>query len=600
LLYDVSMFLCLLLMVIGAFFIVLEFKTKIDRNLPVFAVRNFLIGLFCVVDIWIMRGRHSSMGCIMLLHAIASFFPPLFVWNIMVISGKWNAKVIKALVVLAAVFSTLFFSGVMFSRGADGVIFAAAPYPYLFEPYVMATLAYLLYLHLTSLRNTTRLQMVMRIIQLVGLVMFYAFALIALSYPVVAATFFKLAGADDDMIKHSALGLIGSLCYCAIGMMTVINKFAAMVADRNAAHISLREAYKDLETTKPLRELGQSSAFINHEIKNYMMIISGYASLLSKSKELNERDRGMVDNIAQTTAKLQEFSLSVLELSKSKVMHENKEVDLIQALRSCIDVSFHKQSSKIAISYAKSGSTQTEGVFVNGSQEKLERVFVNAFCNAFEAGAQSVGVRFGACNAVALIVIEDDGVGCDAENLSNLFTTFFTTKQDTGGTGLGLCVMRSIIEAHGGNINIYSKNLLGGGKHGMIMQITLPASKRVSYEAARHEFLLVKQGLGDANGIMNILKNLKIIPHIAQRPRDADLSPRNSSLGLIALVAAENAAEIKGRISGGSETGAGIRVLPVEIGEGAAVFVDAGEGRELFTEEFVVSYLQPKTPRQSA
>ena len=588
-LYDVLMFLCLLLMVIGAFFVVLEFKARIDRSLPVYAVRNFLIGLFCVVDIWVVRGSHSSMWCILLLHAVVLLFPPLFVWNIMVISGKRNAKVVKTLVALAAVFAALFFSGIMFRRAADGVIFAAAPYTYLFEPYMIATLVYLLYLHLTSLLKTTVLQKSMRIIQLVGLAMFYAFVLIALSYPAVAATFFKLAG--TDMVKHTMLGIIGILCYCAIGMMTIFNKFTAMVAERNAAHLSLREAYKDLETTKPLRELGQSSAFINHEIKNYMMIISGYAALLTKSKELNERDRGMVDNIAQTTAKLQEFSLSVLELSRSKVMHENKEIELVQALRACVDVYFHRQSSKINISYVQSGTAQTEGVFVNGSPEKLGRVFVNAFCNAFEAGAQSISVRFSACGAVALTVIEDDGVGCDADNLANFFTTFFTTKQSTGGTGLGLCVIRSIIEAHSGNINIYSKNLLGGGKHGMVMQITLPASKRMPYETAKHEFMLIKQGLGDANGVLEILKNLKIIPHIAQKPKDADLSPRNSSLGLIVLAAAENVAEIKGWIGGGSGQGPGIKILPVDIGAGNAVFVGAGEERELFTEEFVVSYL---------
>jgi len=590
LLYDVSMFVCLLLMVIGAFFIVLEFKAKIDRNLPVFAIRNFFIGLFCLVDIWVMRGKHSSMECIVLLHAIASFFPPLFVWNIMVISGKWNANVIKVLMAVAAAFAALFFSGVMFLRGVDGVIFAAAPYPYLFEPYITASLAYLLYLHLTSLRKTTALQMAMRVIQLIGLVMFYAFALIALSYPIITTTFFKLAGAD---MKHTALGLIGTLCYCAIGMMTVFNKFTAMMAERNAAHLSLREAYKDLEATKPLRELGQSSAFINHEIKNYMMIISGYAALLAKSKELSERDRGMVDNISQTTAKLQEFSLSVLELSKSKVMHDNKEMDIVQVLRTCIDVSFNKQSSKITVDCAQRGSTPIEGFFVNGSPEKLERVFVNAFGNSFEAGAQSVKVRLSTRNAVALIVIEDDGVGCDAANLSNFFKTFFTTKQDTGGTGLGLCVIRSIVEAHGGNVSIYSKNLLGGGKHGMIMQITLPASKRMPYETVKHEFMLIKQGLGDANAVLATLKNLKVIPHIVQKPRDANLSSRNSSLQLIVLASNECVAEVKGWIGGKAEAGTetGVTILPVEIGEGGAVFVGSGEEKELFTEEFVVGYL---------
>jgi len=374
----------------------------------------------------------------------------------------------------------------------------------------------------------------------------------------------------------------------AIGAFFIARKFKRL----SAAHTRLREAYKDLETTRPLRELGRSSAFVNHEIKNYMMIISGYAALLTKSKDLCERDRGMVDNIAQSTAKLQEFSLSVLEFSKSKAMHEDKEVELTQALRTCINAHFRKQSSKITLNCANGGSAGPEGIFVNGSPEKLDGVFANALSNSFEAGAQSIGIRFSACNSVILIVIEDDGAGCEAENLPNLFTTFFTTKRDAGdAAGLGLCVMRSIVEAHGGDINLYSKNLLGGGKHGMLTQITLPASKRMPYGTPKHEFLLIKQGLGEAERILETLKNLKIIAHIAQKPKDADLSPRNSSLKLIALTAAENVSEVKGRIGGGPEADAGIKILPVEIGDGGAVFVESGEGRELFTEEFVAGYL---------
>jgi signal transduction histidine kinase len=353
---------------------------------------------------------------------------------------------------------------------------------------------------------------------------------------------------------------------------------------RNAAYRSLREAYKDLETTKPLRELGQSSAFINHEIKNYMMIISGYATLLMKSKDLCERDRNMADNIAQTTAKLQEFSLSVLELSKSKTPRGNSEVDLARLLRDCIDAYFPKKSAK----FATGGAAPAEGFFVDGNPEKLERVFINAFRNSFEAGANGIAVRFHACNAVALIVIEDDGAGCDAERLSNLSATFFTTKRGVRGAGLGLCVIRSIIEAHGGNINIYSKNTLGGGKHGIVTQITLPASKRTPYEAVKHEFLLIKHGLSDAAGVLKVLKNLKIIPHIANKPKDADLSPRSSSPGLTALASAEIAAELNGTADGGT----GIKILPVEIGDDATAFIDAGNGREMFTEEFVIDYLK--------
>ncbi|MDR0331458.1 MAG: HAMP domain-containing histidine kinase [Chitinispirillales bacterium] len=585
-LYDISTFLCLLLMAIGIFFIFLELKTKIDRNLLVFAVRNLLIGLFCAVDIWIMRGERVSMEWILVQHVLSAFFTPLFVWNIMLISGRVNRLVIKSLFVAAGLFSALFMLGVMLSADANGAIAATALYSFLFEPYLIATLTYLLYLHLTNLLHcASALQKAMRAIQLCGLVLFYGFAVIALSYSTIAASFFRLIG--FDISGYAILGTLGTLGYCIIGTMTIFNKFTAVVAEQNASLGSLREAYRDLEATKPLRELGQSSAFINHEIKNYMMVISGYAALLARSKEIAEKDRAMVDNIAQTTAKLQEFSMSVLELSKSKVMHGDKEIELAQSLRSCVSVYFHKQASKISVNCAAPQGK----AFISGSPEKLERVFINAFKNAFEAGAQEISVRIYAHNAMALIVIEDDGAGCDAARLKDFFTTFFTTKQSAGGTGLGLCVIRSIVEAHNGNISIYTRNHLGGGKHGMQMQIMIPAGKLMPYEAARSEVMLVKSGLEDAAGILSILKNLKIIPHIAEKVKDAAFAPRNSSLGLAVLAAARQAAEIKAKAGAGA--GKKINVLPIEEGPCGTLFVVDGEGerREMLTEEYVANYL---------
>jgi signal transduction histidine kinase len=501
----------------------------------------------------------------------------------MQISGRVNRAVVGSLFAVAGLFSALFLLGLMF-KADGGAIAAAAPYLWLFEPYLIATLIYLLYLHLANLLHCAApLLKAMRAIQLCGLALFYAFAVISLSYSTVAASFFRRVG--FDISEYTILGALGMLGYCVIGTMTIMNKFTAMVAAQKEALESLREAVSDLETTKPLRELGQSSAFVNHEIKNYMMVISGYTALLARSKEINERDRGFIDNIAQTVAKLQEFSLSVLELSKSKVTHENKEIELAQKLRSCIDVYFHKQAAKIAVSC----SAPQGGILLNGSPDKLERVFINALRNAFEAGAHSVNVRLSVYSGVALIAIEDDGVGCDAAHLPSFFTTFFTTKQGTGGTGLGLCIIRSIIEAHSGSVGIYSKNLLGGGAHGLEMQIMIPASKQTPSATPKFEVMLVKSGFGDTAGILNILKNLQIIPHIADKPRDADLTTRNSSLGLVVLAAAQKAAEIRGRVGEGA---AAVKVLAITEGEAGALFACVDDGdRKLFTEEYIAAYL---------
>jgi signal transduction histidine kinase len=73
--------------------------------------------------------------------------------------------------------------------------------------------------------------------------------------------------------------------------------------------------------------------------------------------------------------------------------------------------------------------------------------------------------------------VEDDGQGCAPEALPKLFQPLYSTKKERGGTGLGLYMVKAIMEAHGGFIRAVSKNAWGAGRAGMIFCLEFPASK---------------------------------------------------------------------------------------------------------------------------
>ena len=358
------------------------------------------------------------------------------------------------------------------------------------------------------------------------------------------------------------------------------------LSERDAAFERLREAYMDLEATKPLRELGRSAAFISHELKNYMMVISGYAALLLRSEKLDGKDRAMADSIAAAVAKLHDFSMGILELSRSEAAIGEEEFELAQRLRLCVDANFPERASDISVSCDAPRNT----VLINGNPEKLERAVINAVRNSFEAGARSVSVKLSACNQTALIVIEDDGAGCAAEHLQNLSTTFFTTKRDNG-MGLGHCIIRSIVEAHNGCVNIYAKNVLGGGKQGLSVQILLPVSKKMACEAVKAEIILIKDGLPGVSAITKMLKNLKIVPRAAEHVSEIGNEGQNSLLDLIIIAAASKTEELR-ELTGNNEK---IKVLPVEEAEGGVLLVidndNSLSNRELLTEEYIINCL---------
>src|SRR5690606_1399757 len=101
-----------------------------------------------------------------------------------------------------------------------------------------------------------------------------------------------------------------------------------------------------------------------------------------------------------------------------------------------------------------------------GNAQQVEQVVVNLVVNALESlpdpsRAVTVTSRANPADGGAEIEVADEGQGISPENLARLCDPFFTTKQDSGGTGLGLSVTFSLVEAHRGRLDFASE--LGRG-----------------------------------------------------------------------------------------------------------------------------------------
>jgi two-component system NtrC family sensor kinase len=97
---------------------------------------------------------------------------------------------------------------------------------------------------------------------------------------------------------------------------------------------------------------------------------------------------------------------------------------------------------------------------IEADTAQLRQVFLNLMTNAVEAmpqgGTLTVRTR-SAPPGMITAEIQDTGVGIPSENLSKLFTPFFTTKPIGKGTGLGLAIVYGIIKMHRGQINVKSQ-----------------------------------------------------------------------------------------------------------------------------------------------
>lgn len=218
-----------------------------------------------------------------------------------------------------------------------------------------------------------------------------------------------------------------------------------------------------------LEELGKMASCVAHEIKNPLGGIRGYAMLLARELEENKPLKEMADHIIEGTKSLDHLVTKVLQYAKPINIHP-KSVELASFLRKLlklvrIDPSFPK---KISIEM----HTSQEPLYAPIDERSFYRAVFNLIVNAYQSiGSEGkIIVSLMKQNTDCILSISDNGQGIEEENLEEIFSPFFTTKER--GNGLGLSETSKIIQAHFGKLEVRSKPKLG-----TTFTITLPLKR---------------------------------------------------------------------------------------------------------------------------
>jgi signal transduction histidine kinase len=196
--------------------------------------------------------------------------------------------------------------------------------------------------------------------------------------------------------------------------------------------------------------------FINvaaHELRTPIQPILGLAEVLQHGIK-DTHQIHLTDVIIRNAKRLQRLTEDILDVTKieSQSLQLNKEqFNLREMMLNAIADSNNqlKKDSNIKLELVSK-----EDVFVEADKARLNQVIANLLSNAIKFTQEeggSITIRTEIMNSRILVSIKDTGTGIDPEILPRLFTKF-VTKPETGGTGLGLFISKSIIEAHGGSI----------------------------------------------------------------------------------------------------------------------------------------------------
>jgi two-component system, NtrC family, sensor histidine kinase HupT/HoxJ len=267
------------------------------------------------------------------------------------------------------------------------------------------------------------------------------------------------------------------------------------ISELRRAYQALHEAHEELQTAQrrlieqeKMASLGRLVAGVAHELNNPISFV--YANIYTldryRTNLVNYLDaihRGvgeqeaaglrqslkidsiladfdpLLDGTLEGASRVSDIVKNLRRLSFSRA-GERQPVDLDRLLRNSVQLAAKSKNSSAGIIF-----DTVPSVIANADEGQLHQVFVNLIDNALDAVASrpdpSVEIELKRVKDGVRVSIRDNGPGIAKENLSKIFEPFFTTKTIGEGTGLGLWISFTIIEDHGGRIEV--SNRAGGG-----------------------------------------------------------------------------------------------------------------------------------------
>ncbi len=202
---------------------------------------------------------------------------------------------------------------------------------------------------------------------------------------------------------------------------------------------------------------------VSHELRTPLTSISGYIELFEDGfGELSPQQRGMLGVVRRNVVRLRNLIEDLLTLSRVEADAFRTSFDLVDLRRLTADVArdVTEIAARAKVRVAEAGPDGQ--VLVRGDAGQLTRAVLNLVTNAikFSRPGDEVLVRLGERDGRAVVSVLDHGIGIPAKELATLGTRFFrasnAVQAEITGTGLGLRIVQTIADNHGGRLELES------------------------------------------------------------------------------------------------------------------------------------------------
>lgn len=242
----------------------------------------------------------------------------------------------------------------------------------------------------------------------------------------------------------------------------------------------LKQAQTALEDQ--VRQRDMFLAMLAHELRNPLTAIYHSVYLAKTSGELPESLRSVfeiIDRQSRQLSRLMEDLLDISRLTRNKLKFQFEKVDLAEITRNAaLDMQARIEGNQQTLAI----DVGDQPVWIQGDRGRLSQAITNLLDNAskYTPSGGQIRIALDADQRAARVIVADTGQGIDPENQHRIFELFFQPEQplhrSTGGLGVGLYLVRSIIEHHGGTISASSE---GTGK-GTTVTFEIPRQNQIT------------------------------------------------------------------------------------------------------------------------
>ena len=218
------------------------------------------------------------------------------------------------------------------------------------------------------------------------------------------------------------------------------------LAQLSGSFAEMSEALKERSTY-----IDRFASHVSHEFKTPLTSMQGALELLQEHGEEmpKEQRQRFVNNLYDDTERLKRLVNRLLEQARADSLQATNEQTNIYPIIKLLGSAYEKRGLKIEIDYP------SNDLSLNIAPIAFETVLTNLFENSLQHGADSVEIKIErAPSSECLLTLQDNGSGVSEANQGKVFTPFFTTQREEGGTGLGLGIVQALLQTWKGSIRL--------------------------------------------------------------------------------------------------------------------------------------------------